>query len=63
MDIEDVDFSLAEFESDFCLALGMMEGLSYQEAVQQAKSWVKEAREGQSHPLISVWLRNPVFKT
>lgn len=34
-----------EFEHDFCVALNMMSGLPYEDAVKQAKKDMKEVRE------------------
>lgn len=34
-----------EFEFDFCIALGLMLGLSYEEAKEKARQWLKEAHK------------------
>jgi hypothetical protein len=43
------DFDPLDFEIDFCLALAMMEGKSYQAAKTQAVQWVKESRVEQEN--------------
>ena len=32
-----------EFERDFCIAINMMLGKTYEEAVREAREWVEEA--------------------
>lgn len=39
------DFNEAEFERDFCVALNMMMGKPYEEALIEAKQWVEDAKE------------------
>ena len=39
------EFNELEFERDFCLALNMMLGQSFEEASKSAKEWMSDARE------------------
>lgn len=35
------------YEYDFCVILNLMSGMSYDEACQEAKKWIREARDNE----------------
>ena len=44
-------FNELEFERDFCIALNMMLGQSYDEASVSARGWMNDARDDQEEPM------------